>query len=376
MKKKKVLMCSVLAEGLYKSRRELILDFSSMGFEVILIAPEKEIQLTSELVEQDVKYRSFNLNRTGLNPIKDYQTIKQLNKIFIEEEPDLIYSFGGAKASIYATIAAERARVPHNFTMVNGLGSIIRGNGFKNKILSKVMFLLFKFALSKSHGVLFQNKDDLKIFVDKKLVSRPKTCIVNGSGVNMDLFPLKKVEHYNRFLFVGRLLKDKGIREFVEAAKQIKQDYPKVEFWIVGGIDNNPSSITTDDINEWTKKDIVKYFGKQEKIVEFYNQSTVFVLPSYHEGTPRTTLEAMAVGRPILTTDAPGCRETVVDGINGYIVPVGNTLSLIEKMRIFIENHEIVDKMGKESYYLVKEKYDVNKVNSNIIEFLTKDIRE
>ena len=368
--KKKVLMCTVLAEAFYKSRGELIKEFLRHGYEVILVAPEIYTFTASAFGKGKVIYYQINLNRTGLNPINDYQVITQLQKIIKKEKPELSYAFGGGKAAIYTTIASYKEKVPGNFCMINGLGSIFRGSGFKNSLVKLIMSKLFKFSLSKSKGVLFQNRDDLQEFISSGLVDPNKCIIVNGSGVNLDRFPYTKNSSKSTFLFVGRLLRDKGIYEFVEAAKIVKENYPDSEFWILGGYDTNPTAVQESEISSWVESGLVKYFGKQEEILSFYQKCSVFVLPSYHEGTPRTSLEAMAVGRPIITTDVPGCRETVIDGKTGYMVSVKDSYQLAEKMIQFITNPDLALEMGNNAHAYVVDKYDVNKVNKSIMDFL------
>ncbi|MEY8304586.1 glycosyltransferase family 4 protein [Anaerosalibacter bizertensis] len=370
MLKKKVLMCSVLAEAFYESRYELIIEFIKLGYEVILIAPESDDVVRKEFNRMPVKYYKINLSRTGLDPFKDYITINQIREIIAKEEPDITYAFGGAKAAIYTTIAASKEKVNGNYCMVNGLGSIFRGEGFKNNIIKNIMTVLYKYSLSKSKGVLFQNKDDLNMFINNSIVDEGKCIIVNGSGVNLEKFSYSPVQSNNIFLFVGRLLRDKGIYEFVDAARVIKRKYPDVEFWIVGGYDTNPTSVKEDEIQSWVNDGIIKYFGRQKDVLPFYEHCSVFVLPSYHEGTPRTCLEAMAVGRPIITTDAPGCRETVIDGETGFLIPIKNSLELSDKIEFFISNNEMISIMGNKARKLAIEKYDVNKVNKMIIDFI------
>lgn len=367
---KKILITTVLGEAFYKSRRELIFDFIDKGYEVILVAPEKDNFTQKWFYTNKVKYYQVNFDRTGTSIIHDLKIIPQLRKIIKIEKPDITYAFGGAKAAIYTVIASKLENTTKIYCMINGLGSIFRGRGVKNKIIRVIMSVLFKYSLSLSNGVLFQNKDDLNEFVNKKLVDKSKCIIVNGSGVNLSKYPYTGLTNKNVFLFVGRLLKDKGIYEFVNAAKIIKAKYPQTEFWVVGGYDSNPSAVKENEIKKWCELGIIKYFGKQENTYQYYHDCSVFVLPSYHEGTPRTNLEAMAVGRPIITTDAPGCRETVVDNKTGFLVPIKNEKKLADKMEYFLKNPGKISEMGFNSYEFVKEKYDVNKVNNSIMKFL------
>lgn len=364
-------MCSVLAEALYKSRRELIDEFIKMDYSVVLLAPESVEEIPSDILNiPNISYYQISLQRTGLNPLADFKVIKEIRGIIKREKPSNTYAFGGAKAAIYMTEAAHLENVKNNYCMINGLGSIFRGNGLKNKIVKNIMKVLFKNSLRKSHGVLFQNEDDLTVFTKNNLVDVSKTHIVNGSGVNLNKFPYSEIVNFKTFLFIGRLLKDKGIYEFVEAAKNIKRKYPDAEFVIVGGYDDNPTSVNEDEMNEWIANGYVTYEGRQNNVYPYYKNSTAFVLPSYHEGTPRTSLEAMAVGRAIVTTDAPGCRETVIDDRNGYLVPVKNSIVLESKIENIIKDKKLAVVMGVESHKIAVEKYDVNKVNKEILKII------
>lgn len=369
---KKILFCSVFAEALYKSRRELILEFIKLGYEVILAAPEKEDFIEKEFENMNVKYYQIKLQRTGLNPLIDFKTINEIANIISSEKPEITYAFGGAKAAIYTTIAASKEKVEKNYCMINGLGSIYRGVGFKKNLIKGVMNFLFRYSLAKSAGILFQNPDDLNAFIKMGLVDKSKTIIVNGSGVNLEKFPYSSVAPNSIFLFVGRLLKDKGIYEFIEAARIIKNKYPKARFWVLGGYDTNPTALKEKEMLHWVDEGIVEYFGRKSAILPFYQECSVFVLPSYHEGTPRTSLEAMAVGRPIITTNAPGCKETVVDGETGFVVPVKDSKKLAERIEYFIRNSKMNSVMGNKAFEFASAKYDVNKVNKSIIEFLIK----
>jgi glycosyltransferase involved in cell wall biosynthesis len=252
--------------------------------------------------------------------------------------------------------------------MITGLGYSFLGRGIKSKLLQFVVCILYRVALKKNKNVFFQNPDDLELFVDRKLVRYEQAVLIAGSGINLNQFTVTKIFTKPAiFLLVARLLKDKGILEYVEAARHIKAKYPKAVFQLLGPFDNNPSSISKSKILEWDHEGVIDYLGETKDVRPFISKSNIFVLPSYREGTPRSTLEAMAMGRPVITTDVPGCRETVINGQNGFLVPSKNIESLVKAMEYFLINFESIPQMGTNSRKLVELKFNVHKVNMIII---------
>jgi glycosyltransferase involved in cell wall biosynthesis len=191
--------------------------------------------------------------------------------------------------------------------------------------------------------------------------------MVKGSGVNMDKFKNKPIQDYPVFLFVGRLIRDKGVLEYIEAAKLVKRRYPEAKIQIVGYFDTNPTAISPKEFHSYLDNGMIEYLGATDDVRPFLEKSSVFVLPSYHEGIPKSVLEAMAMGRPIITTDAPGCKETVLEGVNGFLVPVKDSEKLAEKMIWMIENKDKAIKMGQQSVRICKENFDVKKVNEVLL---------
>jgi glycosyltransferase involved in cell wall biosynthesis len=226
--------------------------------------------------------------------------------------------------------------------------------------------VLYRFALGRTHKVFFQNADDERLF--RKLGLLPAfvpSVVVNGSGVDVASFSSKPLPLGTiSFLMIGRLLGDKGVREYAAAARRIKAFHPRARFQLVGWIDTNPDAIGQSELDSWTTDGTLEFLGKLKDVRPAIAASTVYVLPSYREGTPRTVLEAMAMGRPIITTDAPGCRETVIDQQNGFLVPVKSVEALAEAMMKFIEDPSLALRMGRRSREIAEAKYDVHNVNA------------
>lgn len=345
-------------------RMELIEELSHAGHEVIACGGEPEDEWASEFAVHGAKYRQFSVSRTGTNPFQDLGTIRSLTRLFCEERPDIVLNYH-PKGNIYGTIAASRAGVPHIYCLVAGLGSVIRGNQ-SSRLVRSILLAEYRFALKKAERVIFQNPDDSGLFMDAGIVTAEQVKYVNGSGVNLEKFPCSAPSNYKSFLFAGRLLKDKGIREYLAAAQKVKSDHPDARFMIIGDVDDNPTSLRIEDIRPLIDNGTVEFFGMQKEVLPFYKAAAVFVLPSYHEGTPRSALEALAVGRPVILTDAPGCREVVSHGENGLMVPVRDVDALCHAMEYFLDNPSEVELMGRRSRKIAEDKYDLRLVNETI----------
>jgi glycosyltransferase involved in cell wall biosynthesis len=254
--------------------------------------------------------------------------------------------------------------------MITGLGYAFAGATWKQRLTAFFLTHLYRRAANFNNCLIFQNPDDLAMFLDLRIVrDEEKTAIVNGSGVDIEKFSyteacLQPVS----FLLIARLIWDKGIREYVEAARLLKKRYPQVRFRILGPLDKNPHAITYDTVCRWEADGIVEYLGRTDDVRPYLKESSVYVLPSYREGTPRSVLEALSIGRPVVTTDAPGCRETVIDGLNGYLVPVKDADRLAVAMEKLIMDPGLILNMGKESRRIAVEKYDVRKVSHSILQ--------
>jgi len=364
----KIVIISHYSPSLINFRGDLIRAMVELGHKVICLGPEAGFE--QPLQELGADYRQIPLHRTGLNPLKDVKTLFSLRKVLKEIRPDIVFSYT-VKPIVYGSIAAHMAGVRRMYALISGLGYVFIGQTFKQRLLTQIVAFLYRRGLKYNQVVFFQNPDDLHLFVSKSIVPiTAKPVLVNGSGVNIEKFALAppKLSPVT-FLLIARLIKDKGILEYVESARLLKQKYPDARFQLLGPLDINPAAITQEQLERWTKEGIIEYLGKTNDVRPYIADASVFVLPSfYREGTPRSVLEAMSMGRPIITTDAPGCRETVIDGRNGFLVPVKDVDTLKSAMEKFILKPDLIVQMGKQSRIIAEEKYDVRKVNRAILQ--------
>lgn len=320
---------------------------------------------------------TYTLNRGGLNPLADIVSTYHLAKKIKKINPDLVFSYF-SKPVIFGTLAAKIAKVPSIIGMLEGLGYTFTnqpdGQNRKTKLIKKIQILLYKFALPQLDKLIFLNPDDPKDLLEEHEIKVKQVEVLGGIGLNLQEYsyqPLYDIKAPIRFLFIGRLLKEKGIHDFLAAAKTVKSIYPQTVFTVLGEIDHaNMGALSATELDLLINSGIIDYPGFVSNIKEWISNSHVFVLPSYREGVPRSTQEAMAVGRAIITTDVPGCRETVTEGVNGFLVPKWNSDALADKMIYFIEHHEQISRMGIESHKIAIEKFDANKVNQKLLKIL------
>jgi glycosyltransferase involved in cell wall biosynthesis len=343
------------------------------GLEVHAIAPglNDDQETQSQLQAWGVITHDVSMQRTGTNPLRDLSTLHSLYRLFREIKPDAVLGYT-IKPVIYGTLAAWLARVPRRYVLITGLGYAFSDQAQgKRAIVLSVVRRLYRMAIRRAHHVMFQNPDDQALFRSLGILpSHLPSTVVNGSGVDVKHFeqaPLPDAPI--SFLLTARLIADKGVRLYAEAAKKIKSKHPDAKFFLVGDLDDNPESIKREELDAWIESGDIEYLGRLSDVRPALANAHVFVLPTYYrEGVPRTILEAMAMGRPIITTDAPGCRETVVEGENGFLVPIKSVDALSEAMQRFVDQPDLVAKMGQRSWAIAEEKYDVHKVNAVMLE--------
>jgi len=365
--KKKIIILASYPQSLFNFRGKLIEALQVNNVEVHVAVPDlaNNRHIKSQLESNDVISHDLKLARTGLNPFLDLITFFQLIKLIKTLNPQYVLAYT-IKPVIYGMLAAKLLRVPNCFALITGIGYGFTGKTEGTRgLLRKLLKKMYKLALRNTKSIFFQNPDDQKLFGTLKIINpSQRNIIVNGSGVDINHFSVVPLPKNISFLMIARLLGDKGVREYIHVAKRIKKTYPNIIFCLVGWIDESPDSVDQKELDEWINVGAINFLGKVGDIRPSIKNCSVYVLPSYREGTPRSVLEAMAMGRPIITSDAPGCRETVINNKNGVLVPVKSVDALEEAMLDFIKEPDLCVSMGRQSRKIAEEKYDVHKVNA------------
>ncbi|MCX5576723.1 glycosyltransferase family 4 protein [Kaistia terrae] len=355
-------------QSLITFRGNLISALSTRGLDVIATAPLMDNKVIDGLSFLGARAIGLNLSRTGFNPFADLQALMQYRQMFLDNEVDVVIPYT-IKPVIWGTLAARRTGVIRVVPMITGLGYPF-SNGYEPRRLIARFFacVLYRLAFSRANVVLFQNPDDMALFRKWRILpGKMPAAVINGSGVDLVEFSPVPMPIRPGFLMIARLLRDKGVHELAAAAKLLKAQYPDIAVRLVGSLDESPNGIRQSELEDITGCG-VEYLGRLDDVRPAIAENSVYVLPSYYrEGTPRSTLEAMAMGRAVVTTDAPGCRETVVEGVNGFLVPPRDAVALAAAMEKFIRDPGLAARMGSESRRIAEEKYDVNLVNAEIM---------
>lgn len=365
----RVLVFSANTKSLIHFRLDMMKCFNDNGCEVYAIGEDESKETKEFFSSLNIKYFSAKVSRNGMNPLKDYRYKRNLKRIIESIRPDKTFVYQ-AKPIVYGIPVLKKMGFNEIYPMMGGLGSIFRGKGLKNKLLRKYLSFKYRKSFSKLKTIIFQNDDDIKLFKDLRIINHQKTEIINGSGVNTKIFEIKPMPEKPCFLFVGRLLRDKGIIEYLKACECIKKAYPEIKCMLVGPFDSNPSSIQQDELDYYIKNNYIEYYGEQSDVRSYIERCSTFVLPSYHEGTPKSILEAMSIGRCIITTNVPGCKETTINGVNGIVVDVANVDELLFAMKKTIEDYDLCKDMAKKSGEIARNKYDVEIVNKQILRIM------
>lgn len=341
------------SQTMHNFRINLLRSMVRLGHQVVVVAPKDSD--TTSYKSSKIKYIPINVDCKGINPVKDFILMTQLISLYKKEKFDLIFHYT-IKPVIYGSFAAKFSNTKH-ISVITGLGYTFLNTG----ILNKLVVMLYRNSLKKAEEVWFLNDDDRNIFVDNKIVEKKRTKVIHGEGINARLFhPIKKESSKFKFLFVGRILWDKGIGEYVEAAKILKKKYPHTEFEILGSLDAaNPSAVPRDKMDAWEQDGIIRYLGETKNVLPFLSHSSCVVLPSYREGISRVLLEACAMEKPVVATNVTGCRDIISDGVSGFLCEVRNSESLAESMeKIILLPKEKLDEMGQAGRKIIMEKFE------------------
>lgn len=368
----KVAIVSSQAFSLVNFRGTLIGELTAAGTRVFALAPDytnESRELVRELGAEPIDY---SLDRTGLNPLRDIVDTLRLSRILHRLSPDVSLGYF-IKPVVFGTIAAWLAGVPKRIAMIEGLGyAFMSGEGggkFGRRMLRSLVENLYRFSLARASRVILLNHDDIHELCAAGVLQRSKAILIPGIGVDLKKFRFAPpVTSPVTFILVGRLLREKGVYDFVEAARIVKAVSRDARFVLVGDTDSNPGSVADDEIKAWREEGVVECTGWASDVRVQLAAASVFVLPSYYrEGLPRSTQEAMAMGRAVITTDAPGCRDTVEDGVNGFLIPVRQPAALADAMQRYIADPSLIVSMGAASRRLAEERYDAQVINQQII---------
>lgn len=370
---KTIAIISIQAFSLVNFRGPLIQALVDAGAKVYALAPDYDDEFRQQVKALGAEPVAISISRTGMNPLRDGVDMLKLALVLHRLRPDVAFGYN-IKPVIFGTLAAWLARVPHRVGLVAGLGYVFTDNGEvwsrKRRLLRVGVSWLYQLALGQVHKVVFQNQDDITEFVNGGLVEKEKAVHIGGTGIDLNEWPVSELcDRPITFLLAARLLREKGIVQYVEATRLVKAQYPDIRVVLLGGLDSNPGGLQQVEVEVWVDEGLLEWPG-HVPVKRWLEQASVFVLPSYREGVPRSTQEAMAMGRAVITTDVPGCRDTVEDGVNGFLVPVHDVAALAVAMLRFIENPELIEVMGQESRRLAEERFDVHIINAKLLEVL------
>ena len=347
-----ILLTSNSCWNLFNFRHDLIKELNKKHT-IIIVAPYDKY--LKKITYKNIFFSPIYLKRNKKSIISDFICLIQYFFIIKKYKPDYLIAFT-IKPNIYSSIASffSKTKTINNIT---GLGSTL----LKNNYFTKFIFLFYKIAFRNSYKIIFQNTDDKELFIKKKISYENNSILIPGSGININNF-LKYQYPKNKiftFLYNGRLIKDKGIKEYIEAAKIVKKKYKKIKFVIMGSLDtNNPNSINKNYLEKNINQGNIHYIGFRDNPLSFIKKVDCIVLPSYREGLSRSLLESMALSKPIITSNVPGCKELVINNSNGFLCEPKSSNDLAEKMiKIITLNHLEIQAMGKKSVELIKEKY-------------------
>jgi glycosyltransferase involved in cell wall biosynthesis len=360
---------------LYNHRRSLAIEAKERGYDVVALSPHGDY--VGRLEALGIPWIELPMGRRSVNPIMESITLLRVVRLYRQVKPDLVHHFTH-KPLIYGSIAASWVGVPAVVNAVTGLGYIFIDEGMRTRMLRVMLRPLFKRAfLHSNEVVVFQVEDDQDLFIDQGLIAPEKAVLIAGSGVDLDRFAMLPQPAGSPVVMVAsRMLWSKGIREFVEAAKRLKVDHPELRFVLVGRPDRgNPSSIPESKLRAWHDAGVVEWWGHRDDMPQVYGQAHIVVLPSYTEGIPRNLIEAAAVGRPIVASDLPGCRQVVEHGRNGLIVPLRDAEALAQALQRLLSDPDERARMGRHGRSIMEQHFSDGIINEQTLSVYSRLLR-
>ncbi|GMM91787.1 glycosyltransferase family 4 protein [Qipengyuania sp. MTN3-11] len=374
----RIAMITSGASSIPNFRGPLIRYLCERGHEVIAMAPDWTDDLRARTRAAGAEVMDISLDRAGIRPFRDAADLWRLKRQLAASNVDVVLSYF-VKPAIFGSLAARAAGIPRRVAMIEGLGYLFTEDGeratLKRKMLSAVAKVLFRLGLRAADRVVFLNREDAALFADMRLVEPAKVAMLGAIGVDLtQLRPTPAPVSPVTFLMMGRLLWQKGVREYIAAARKVRSVHPQTRFVLLGDRDANPTSVGLEELIGWVDEGVIEWPGHVDNVPEWVAGASVFVLPSYYrEGVPRSSQEAAALGRAIITTDSVGCRETVQDGRNGFLVPVRSPDALAEAMTRFVEHPDLIVSMGARSREFAEERFDARDWNRAMTELLIKE---
>ncbi len=367
----KIAVIGGIPDSLTRFRGELIREMIARGHEVHALAGSELPDVTAELTALGARFHRYPLARTGTSPREDLATLFALYRWFRRERPDIVLAYT-AKPVIWGGLAARLAGIRGFHALITGLGQQFSRESTPARA-ERILVPLYRQALKRARRVIFQNRDDRQLFLDKQLVDDSQTALVDGSGVSLEDYPPAPLPPAPpmRVLMVARLLLAKGVRDYIAAARELRRRQLPIRLALVGFLENGPETIAADELEEWLNEDVIDFLGELPHVSEAMAQCHVYCLPSrYGEGVPRTILEAMAVGRAVVSTDNVGCRDAVIHGETGLLVPVGDGAALVEALATLCNDVDRCRQMGAAGRKRAESRYDVKIVNRKMLNLL------
>ena len=366
----KILILGGITGSIINFRYDLIKKLIELEYEVYVIAKATDISHVKKIEKLGVRLIDSDITNNKLNIISDLKYFFLLRRSIKVIKPDKVLAYT-MKPVIYSGLVLKMFKNIQYYPMITGLGLVFNSQNKFIIVLRFFISFLLKLALKEANKVIVQNKENGQYLVRKKIIKELSYSVVNGSGVNSDYFSFSPMPNMPlNFLMVSRIRTDKGIIEYIKAAKIIKSKYPYVSFTLVGDVDKGLNENIIISIKKLDNNKIINYLGYRNDIKNIIVKSHIFVLPSYHEGMPKSVLEAMSIGRVILTTNIAGCNQLVQDGVNGFLVPPKNYILLAEKMEWLINNNNNLDSMGLMSRKIIIEKFEQKIINRNMIDII------